>query len=209
MNSPNCDFSPMKQHLIIGIQQLIHQLQSNLNLLGNEEHCVLGGLEDAKEQLFQIESMASSFYLNCYLSSFTDTYKEISNSVQNLAEKRHGALIVVERRDLLDSVILKGTTIGAMVSPQLLEAIFYPGNPLHDGAVLIRGNTVVSASNVLPLTTRTIGEEKMGTRHRAALGVTEKSDALALVVSEETGKISFALQGKLYPINRAEPIYFS
>jgi uncharacterized protein (TIGR00159 family) len=201
MESSNCDFSPVKQDIITGIQNLIHQLQSNLNLFGNDDHCVLGGLEAVKEKLFQIESIAAHFYLNCYLSSFTDMYKELSIAMQHLSEQKHGALIVVERGDSVENIIQKGTPIGALVTPKLLESIFYPGNPLHDGAVLVRGNIVDSASNVLPLTKREIGEEKVGTRHRAALGITEQSDALALIVSEETGKISFTLDGKIYPIS--------
>ncbi|MBS4211784.1 MULTISPECIES: sporulation-specific diadenylate cyclase CdaS [Neobacillus] len=208
MDSNNCDFSPMKQNLEDGIQQLILMLQSNLEILGNENFCVLGSLEDVKEHLMEIESMAASFYLNCYLSSFTDTYEHLSTAAQHLSKHRHGALIVVERCDLVEPIIQKGTTIGAIVTPKLLESIFYPGNPLHDGAVLIRGNHVVSAGNVLPLTTIIIEEKKLGTRHRAALGISERSDALALVVSEETGKISFALKGKLYPINTTQPIKF-
>lgn len=208
MDSNNCDFSPMKQNLEDGIQQLILMLQSNLEILGNENFCVLGSLEDVKEHLMEIESMAASFYLNCYLSSFTDTYAHLSTAAQHLSKHRHGALIVVERCDSVEPIIQKGTTIGAIVTPKLLESIFYPGNPLHDGAVLIRGNHVVSAGNVLPLTTIIIEEKKLGTRHRAALGISERSDALALVVSEETGKISFALKGKLYPINTTQPIKF-
>jgi diadenylate cyclase len=202
----NCDFSPLKQNLEDGIKNIIHLLETNLNILANENHCVLGSLEDVKEHLIKIESMASSFYLNCYLSSFTDTYDDLSIAAQILSKQKHGALIVVERNDSVDSIIQKGTTIGAMVSPKLLETIFYPGNPLHDGAVLIKGNQVVSAANVLPLTTLVTGDKKVGTRHRAALGISEKSDALALVVSEETGKISFAIDGKLYPINTRNPI---
>lgn len=204
----NCDFSPLKQNLEDGIKNIIDLLESNLSVLGNENHCVLGSLEDVKEHLIKVESMAASFYLNCYLSSFTDTYDDLSVAAQILSKQKHGALIVVERSDSVDTIIQKGTTIGAMVTPKILESIFYPGNPLHDGAVLIRGNTVVSAANVLPLTTVVIGDKKLGTRHRAALGISEKSDALALVVSEETGKISFALDGKLYPINTRNPIMF-
>ncbi|GHI00112.1 sporulation-specific diadenylate cyclase CdaS [Neobacillus kokaensis] len=207
MDSQNCDFSPMKQNLEHGIQNLIHLLQSNLKVLGNENYCVLGSLEDVKDQLNSIESMAASFYLNCYLSSFTDSYEDLTATAQHLSKRKHGALIVIERRDSLDNIIQKGTTIGAMVTPKLLESIFYPGNPLHDGAVLIRGNVVYSAANILPLT-KMITEKKLGTRHRAAIGVSEQSDALALVVSEETGKISFALNGRLYPINTTQQIVF-
>lgn len=208
MDSNNCDFSPLKQKLEDGIQYLIQLLQSNLNVLGNENYCVLGSIEDVKEKLIEIEFTAATYYLNCYLSSFTETYNDLSSSVQYLSKHRHGALIVVERRNSLETIIQKGTPIGALVTPKLLESIFYPGNPLHDGAVLIRGNQVISAGNVLPLTTNIIKEKKLGTRHRAALGISEQSDALALVVSEETGRISFALNGRLYPINTTQPIVF-
>jgi diadenylate cyclase len=204
----NCDFSPLKQNLEEGLKNIIDLLQSNLDVLDNENYCVLGSLEDVKENLKKIESMAASFYLNCYLSSFTDTYDDLSIAAQILSKNRHGALIVVERSDSVDTIIQKGTTIGALVTPKLLGSIFYPGNPLHDGAVLIKGNQVVSAANVLPLTRNVTGNKKLGTRHRAALGISEKSDALALVVSEETGKISFALHGRLYPINTRNPIMF-
>lgn len=208
MENIKCDFSPMKENLESGIKHLIHILQSNLNVLGNENYCVLGSLEDAKNQLNSIESTAASFYLECYLSSFTDVYKDLSTTVQHLSKLKHGALIVVERGDSVETIIQKGTTIGAMVTPKLLESIFYPGNPLHDGAVLIHGNVVVSAANVLPLTNKVFDGRKLGTRHRAALGISEQSDALALVVSEETGQISFAIKGNLYPINTTQPIVF-
>ena len=83
----------------------------------------------------------------------------------------------------------------------LLESIFYPGNPLHDGAVLIKGDKIYSAANVLPLSNVVLGGKKLGTRHRAALGLSEKSDALVLVVSEESGIISFAIDGSLFSIS--------
>ncbi|MED3727623.1 DNA integrity scanning protein DisA nucleotide-binding domain protein [Priestia filamentosa] len=200
MDTPNCDFSPMKQQLAEGIQQITNELQHSLGVLDNESYCLLGKLEGIKEKFINIESVAASFYLNCYLAAFTDKYAELSLCVQRLSDRRHGALIVVERRDTLDSFIQKGTDVGATLTPALLEAIFYPGNPLHDGAVLIRSNQIVSAANVLPLTATVISGKKLGTRHRAALGLTEQSDALVLVVSEETGRVSFALNGKLYPI---------
>ena len=209
MNRPDCDFSPIKRNLTVGIEHMIHILQSNLKVLGNENYCVLGSLEDVKEKLIQLESMAASYYLNCYLSSFTESFEELSQCIEHLSKRKQGALIVVERKDSLDKIIQKGTSIGAMVTPKLLESIFYPGNPLHDGAALIRRNVVVSASNVLPLTTTDLQEgKKLGTRHRAAIGITEQSDALALVVSEETGRISFAFEGTLYPIHTTQRIFF-
>jgi diadenylate cyclase len=203
VNDTNCDFSPMKQQFSIKIQEITNDLQHSLEVLGNENYCLLGNLEAIKEKFIKMESVASSFYLNCYLSAYTDKFEDLSTSVQWLSEQRHGALIVVERCDPLDSFIQKGTPVQAILTPALLKTIFFPGNPLHDGAVLIRSNQIVSAANVLPLTTKVISERKLGTRHRAALGLTELSDALVLVVSEETGKVSFAINGKLYPINTA------
>ncbi|MCQ6276218.1 DNA integrity scanning protein DisA nucleotide-binding domain protein [Bacillus sp. V3B] len=207
MNTTNCDFSPTKQQLSDGIQQITSELQHSLEVLGNEDYCLLSNLEAIKEKFIQMESVAASFYLNCYLSAFTDKYEELSVCVQRLSNRYHGALIVVERSDPLDPFIQKGTTIGATLNSVLLETIFFPGNPLHDGAVLIRANQIVSAANVLPLTTAVISGRKLGTRHRAALGLTEKSDALVLVVSEETGIISFSLNGRLYPINTAQTLH--
>lgn len=207
MNDTHCDFSPIKQQLSEGIQYITHELQHSLEVLANENYCLLSKLEEIKKKFNQIESVAASFYLNCYLSAFTDKYVDISISVQRLSERHHGALIVVQRRDPLDSFIQKGVAIGATLTPALLETIFYPGNPLHDGAVMIYGNQIVSAANVLPLTTAVISGKKLGTRHRAALGLSEQSDALVLVVSEETGSVSFALDGKLHPIANAQSLH--
>ncbi|WP_338472300.1 sporulation-specific diadenylate cyclase CdaS [Niallia sp. XMNu-256] len=201
MNDANCDFSPMKEQLSSRIKEITNELNHSLEVLGNDNYCLLGNLESIKEKFIVMESIASSFYLNCYLSAFTDKYEDLSTSVQWLSKNRYGALIAVERGDPLESLIQKGTAINALLTPALLETIFYPGNPLHDGAVLIRANQIVSAANFLPLTSKVISGKKLGSRHRAALGLSEQSDALVLIVSEETGKISFALNGKFYPIN--------
>ena len=152
MDGINCDFSPLKHQLSEGIQQITNELQHSLFALDNENYCLLGNLEAIKEKFLQMESVAASFYLNCYLSAFTDKYEDLSICAQRLSNHHHGALIVVERQDSLDSFIQKGTSVGALLTPSLLEAIFYPGNPLHDGAVLIRADKIVSAANVLPLT---------------------------------------------------------
>ncbi len=197
----------MKQKLAEEIKQITNELQQSIAVLDNENFCLLGKLEKIKGQFINMESVAATFYLNCYLSAFTDKYAELANCVQRLSEHRHGALIVVERSDSLEPFIQIGMPIGAVLTPALLETIFYPGNPLHDGAVLIRGNQIVSAGNILPLTTLAISGRKVGTRHRAALGITEVSDALVLVVSEETGKVSFALDGKFYPIIMGQPLH--
>ncbi|UNK16496.1 sporulation-specific diadenylate cyclase CdaS [Paenibacillus sp. N3/727] len=205
MDQENCDFSPIKQALKKDIHQLITELQNNVDALDNEAQCVLGNFEKVKEKFVNIELKAATFYLNCYLSPFTDKYPELSICIQNMSKSRHGGLIVIQREDSLESLIRPGISIGAELTHSLLESIFFPGNPLHDGAVIVSLNQIVSAANVLPLSDRSTGDQKLGTRHRAALGLTERSDALVLVVSEETGKVSFALNGNLYPITTHEP----
>ncbi|MEJ8545999.1 sporulation-specific diadenylate cyclase CdaS [Brevibacillus borstelensis] len=200
MEPRDCDLSPMKLQVEHELQQLILDIQSSLVSMRDENHCVLGNLDQIKRKFLQIEATAASFYLYCYLSPFTDKYPDLSLTVQHLSSRRHGALIVIQRNEPLDQWIHKGTLVGATVSSSLLESIFYPGSPLHDGAVLIQANSIVSAGNVLPLSSNSLGDPNLGTRHRAALGLTERSDALVLVVSEETGRARFAYQGKLYPL---------
>ncbi|WP_433750747.1 sporulation-specific diadenylate cyclase CdaS [Falsibacillus pallidus] len=200
MGTSNCDFSPMKIEIAAIISNIRKELEDSESILAGESTGFLEKLEKIREKFMLMESMASSFYLNCYLSSYTNLYNELSSSVQRLSEIRHGALIVIERKDSVDQYIQKGTPIDATCTPALLEAIFYPGNPLHDGAALIKGNHIISAANILPLNTITIKNKKLGTRHRSAIGLSEVCDALIMVVSEETGRISFALNGQLYPI---------
>ncbi|MBS4201606.1 sporulation-specific diadenylate cyclase CdaS [Bacillus sp. FJAT-49732] len=201
MNHSNCDFSPMKQIIKKEIRQVISELQSNLEAMDNEDYCLLGNFEKVKEHFISIDMKAANFYLNCYLAPFTDKYPDLSMCVQNMSHRMHGGLIVIQREDSLDELIQPGIPIGADLTHSLLESIFFPGNPLHDGAVMINANQIVSAANVLPLSDRFFGDKKLGTRHRAALGLSERSDALALVVSEETGRVSFGFKGNLYPVN--------
>lgn len=196
----DCDFSPMKQAIKEDINQLIAKLQNNLNAMDHEHYCLLGHMEKIKESFVSLEMKAATFYLNCYMSPFTDKFPDLSISIQNMSHRKHGGLIVIQRENNLDPFIRPGISIGAVLTHALLESIFFPGNPLHDGAVIVNRNQIVSAANVLPLSDRYVGDQKLGTRHRAALGLTEKSDALVLVISEETGRISFAINGEMYPI---------
>nr|WP_274307269.1 sporulation-specific diadenylate cyclase CdaS [Solibacillus daqui] len=200
MENVGCDFSPMEQSLKEDIRKVINALQNNVDMMGDGNYCLLGDFEKIKDEFLSIEMKAATFYLNCYLSPFTDKYPEISICVQNMSKRRHGGLIVIQREDSLKSLLKPGIPIGAELTHSLLESIFFPGNPLHDGAVVVSQNHIVSAANVLPLSDRYTGEKKLGTRHRAALGLSEQSDALVLVVSEETGRVSFAKSGNLYPI---------
>jgi diadenylate cyclase len=120
----------------------------------------------------------------------------ISRAAQQLAERRFGALLIIERSTPLGEFASKGTAVDALVSPELLLNIFWPNSPLHDGAVIIHGDRVVAAGVVLPLA-QSPTVEHIGTRHRAAIGITEISDAIAVVVSEETATISLANAGRM------------
>ena len=129
------------------------------------------------------------------------TLQAITSAVGQLAQRRHGALIVLRRQQFLDSYYKNGVLLDAIVTPQLLMQIFYPNTPLHDGAVIIDRNRIMAAGCVMPLSSSGVlnatVERSMGLRHRAALGISEVSDAIAVVVSEETGTISIAHRGRL------------
>ena len=122
---------------------------------------------------------------------------EIMNAIEYLRKSRICALIVVERDVSLHDYIERSKEIYADISSELLISIFFPRNPLHDGGVIIQGNRITSAGAVFPISLNTKINKRLGTRHRAALGISEESDAIAIVVSEETGKISIAMSGVL------------
>jgi diadenylate cyclase len=121
----------------------------------------------------------------------------IAGASAEMSKTHTGALIVIERHTRLGEYMNSGTPLNAIVSTELLKNIFVPNTPLHDGAVIIRDNRIITAGCVLPLTANTNLTSELGTRHRAALGLSEASDALVIVVSEETGKISIAVNGSL------------
>jgi len=123
--------------------------------------------------------------------------EEVVRGAQSLASKRIGAIVVIERETLLDDQIEAGTRVDAEVSKDLLMSIFQTSSPMHDGAVLIQQGRVAAAGCILPLTLRDDLPEGVGTRHRAAVGITEETDALVIVVSEETGAISVVLSGNM------------
>lgn len=120
----------------------------------------------------------------------------IAKAAANMSEKKIGALIVIEGATLLGEVLSTGTIVDSAVSTSVIENIFFPKAPLHDGAMVIRDNRIHSAGCILPLTQNEISKE-LGTRHRAAIGISEQSDALVVIVSEETGDISLANGGTL------------
>ena len=136
-----------------------------------------------------------------------DTIKAIVSASARLSARQHGALIVLQRLDSLEEYNQTGVRMNAMVTPEILLQTFYPNTPLHDGAAIIGNNRLLAASCVMPLSASGIltrsPERQMGLRHRAALGISEVSDAVAVVVSEETGSISIAHSGRM--IRRLDP----
>lgn len=130
-----------------------------------------------------------------------DTISAVVGATARLSDRRHGALIVLQRGDHLEEYVKSGIKMDSEVTPELLLQIFYPNTPLHDGAVIIVGTKLISASSVLPLSASGVlsksPERSMGLRHRAALGISEVSDAVAVVVSEESGSISVVNAGRM------------
>jgi len=122
---------------------------------------------------------------------------EIVKAVDLLTERKVGALIAIEREIGTRHIQESGTAINAEVSPELLASIFFPHTPLHDGGVVIRGDRILAAGCLFPLTQRSEISRSLGTRHRAAIGFTEETDAVVIVVSEETGTVSVAYRGRL------------
>lgn len=137
-----------------------------------------------------------------FLQSFTSaeelkSLEEIVKAAVSLSNRKIGALIAIERETSLKEFVEIGTPLDAKVTREILLSIFHPTSPIHDGAVVIRGNRIVAAGCFLPITLRTEISKEMGTRHRAGMGLTEETDAVVIIVSEETGNISMAIGGKL------------
>ncbi len=130
-----------------------------------------------------------------------DVIDDLVSAVTRLADRNHGALIVLQRTDSMQEFVETGVALNAQVTPELLLQIFYPNTPLHDGAVIINGDYALAASCVMPLSTSgsltSTPDRMMGLRHRAALGTSEVGDAVAVVVSEETGAITITHRGRM------------
>lgn len=172
----------LKQILSIGLIALIIVFQPELRR----------GLEQLGRETLSFKRFTDKDSVNP-----TAAADAISKSIAYFSSISEGALIVIERKTALSDIAESGTVLDAELSEQLLENIFYVGSPLHDGAVIIRGDRVYAAACMLPLTENPNLSKDLGTRHRAAIGITEQSDALVFVVSEETGIISMVEDGKI------------
>lgn len=139
----------------------------------------------------------SSLWQRLLARTRSELFDDVVLAMRHCAQNRIGALVVIERQSGLRTYTESGVPLDATVSYDLLLSIFSPGSPLHDGAVIISGDRVAAAACFLPLTLSQAISNQLGTRHRAALGVTEESDAVAIVVSEQTGAIALAMEGHL------------
>ncbi|MDI6800589.1 MAG: diadenylate cyclase CdaA [Thermodesulfovibrionales bacterium] len=144
-----------------------------------------------------LAKMGESPFLQFASAEELRSLEEIVKTAVALANRKIGALIVIERDVSLKDYVEIGTPLDAKVTKELLLSIFHPTSPIHDGAVVIRGNRIVAAGCFLPITLGTDVGKTFGTRHRAGIGITEETDAVVIVVSEETGMISVAVHGKL------------
>ncbi len=153
-------------------------------------------LRHALEEMGRLRFLRHGFVL-LRREDISNLVEQLTKAVGDMSRSKTGALIVIEREVGLDDIIATGTSMDADASAELLKTIFYPGGPLHDGAIIIRGNRSVAASCTLPLSDSPKLGTMIHTRHKAALGVSEQSDAVVLVVSEETGTISLSTEGRL------------
>lgn len=156
----------------------------------------------ALERLGRAGSRGASWQTTSSDEGMLVTIRAVVAAASRLSARQHGALIILQRNDSLKEYVQTGVLMDARVTPELLMQIFFPNTPLHDGAVIISGDQLVAASCVMPLSAsgiiaRTPERPQMGLRHRAALGISEASDAVAVVVSEETGSISIAHGGRM------------
>jgi diadenylate cyclase len=156
---------------------------------------------EIRRVLERIGRTGSIFAQDQFTTEMEKNIQAVVQASRRIAERKYGGLIIISRLDSLQAYIETGVQLKATVSPETLIQIFYPKTPLHDGAVIISENVITSAGCVLPLSASGVlessPERSMGLRHRAALGIAEESDAIAVVISEETGIVSLAYEGKL------------
>ena len=156
---------------------------------------------EIRRMLERIGRSGSIFSQDHFTTEMEKNIQGVVQAARRIAERKYGGLIIFSRLDSLQAYIETGVQLKASISPETLIQIFYPKTPLHDGAVIISDNVITAASCVLPLSASGVldssPERSMGLRHRAALGIAEESDAIAVVISEETGIVSLAYEGKL------------
>lgn len=178
--------------LIIVFQQ---ELRKFLLFIGNRD-------------FFKRKSALGKWFGN-NLSGEEDEFNDLASACARMSSSKTGALIVLTNQSDLNHYITSQTNLDATLSAPLLESIFFKNSPLHDGAVLVNGNRIISARGVLPVSSQNSIGDNLGMRHRAAVGITEDTDAVAIVVSEETGSISLAVNGLLTKCSNSDDLKHS
>lgn len=206
MNDKQLEEQNHVKHLIDKLDSLCEHAKSIQSLIEANYSCedILMEYTKIKKTTSYVETLLlNSQLINCLLPSIP-YMGQINSFLQRLKMKGLGALIVIERNNKIEEMISQqhlGVPIDAKLSAWLLESIFLPDSPLHDGAVVIKKDRIFTAGCVLPLSKQLTVGRRIGTRHRAALGLSETCDAITFVLSEETGKISIAFKGELFTIN--------
>ena len=180
----------MGQFLSVGVVALIVVFQPEIR-----RFLLLIGSNNPVNKLFAMEKL---FVFDRHKSATNQQLKMLVKSCENMARTKTGALIVIVQKSELREYVQTGEKINARISDALIETIFFKNTPLHDGAVIIIGNRIVAARCILPVTDKTDIDPNLGLRHRAAVGITEQTDAVAIIVSEEKGKISLARAGHIH-----------
>lgn len=143
-----------------------------------------------------IVRLGHNTFLRVFLRQSSPITNEVIKAIFNLSKSKIGGLIAIEREVGLSTYVEAGTKVNADVTSELIKTIFWPGSPLHDGAIIIRDQKIVAACCLFPLSEDPDISQEFGTRHRAGIGLTEETDAISIIISEETGKVAVALQGK-------------
>lgn len=171
----------------------------------SQTELLLSEMASAHRALHDVERALQASHLACCIFPRVQAPAEVALALGHLSARRTGALIAFEQQDNLDPYAASGTVVDAQLSAGLLESLFYPGNQLHDGGVIVRGSRIVSAGAFFPIAAEhrdAVHGRLLGARHRAALGLSRLTDALLFIVSEETGVISLAANGSLlHPVN--------
>ena len=191
---------------ILGLRTLSFVLNNTFNLMAIGVFVIFQPeLRRGLEQVGR-SSLKGFFSSDVDISSTTNTIEELVRGCMELSKTKTGALIVIERDTKIGDIINTGITLDSEVTAELMINIFTPNTPLHDGAIIIRNNRIKAATCYLPLTDNRDISKELGTRHRAAIGVTEVSDAVVIVVSEETGKVSFIVNGEITRGLQGDPL---
>jgi len=200
MDKSECieDFQQLKEELVEYLSRISKAVENIVFTIEENNISILNDVDKVSKELSEVESVVSTYFLNSLLSEYTNFTHEISRAIHKLSIKGHGALIVIEKSDPVVPHIEEGTPVHARISSPLLESIFNPESQLHHGAVYIKEDSIISASNVLPTSKEVFWNRMFDIREMSAVGLSERCDALILIVSE-MGSSSFCIGGNLYP----------